>query len=456
MEKGTRYTSERVPLAVFRHYGKNLPRASGRRQAIRLTLTPMRIGLARRGYSAAGGAESYLRRLAGGLEAIGHECLLFAGPDWPRDQWPAAGLRPVVGASSPRAFADRLARQIPAAGCDLLFSLERVWSCDCYRAGDGVHRAWLKRRARAGPAWKSGLRHWNPKHRQILELETALFAGGGAKSVIANSRLVRDEIVEFYGYPVDQIAVVHNGLPAEFFDDMTRRWPERRAVSRAQLGLHESECVILFAGSGWERKGLSQALAAFQILIANATLPKPFMLVAGRGDPKPYLTRMTSQARAKTHFLGPVSDMPACYSAADIFLLPTLYDPFSNACLEALAAGLPVVTTRANGFGEGITPGEHGEIVDEQSPDVAASLANALEMWLDPERRQTSRESCRQKASAYTIADNTARTLDFLHRRGLLKKEGRKTPGVAGEMVLHPPFGGDEQPGQQRDSADNQ
>ena len=383
----------------------------------------MRIGLARRGYSSTGGAESYLRRLAAGLAEAGHDCILLAGPDWPRDQWTGAGFQSVIGAGSPRAFADRVAQLQGAGVCAVLFSLERLWRCDCYRAGDGVHRAWLQRRSRVEPAWKSQLRRWNPKHRQILALEAALFAGGGARSVIANSRLVRNEIVDHYGYPADRIAVVYNGLPAEFFhdaDDDSER--EARAVGRTKMGLRETDCAILFAGSGWERKGLRQALAAFEILTARADRNAATkLLIAGRGNPEPYLARLSARARANTHFLGPISDMPGCYAAADIFVLPTLYDPFSNACLEALAAGLPVVTTRANGFGEIITPGTHGEILDEQGSDFTEALVAALGRWLDPDRRQRSRAPCRQEAAGYTIMGNVTQTLDFLRCQGVLK-----------------------------------
>ncbi len=375
----------------------------------------MRIGLARRGYSSTGGAESYLRRLAAGLEQSGHACVLFAGPDWPRTQWPGAHFQSVAGAGSPHAFADGVEKLRQAGGCDLLFSLERLWQCDCYRAGDGVHRAWLRRRARTEPAWKSWPRQWNPKHRQILALEAVLFAGGGARSVIANSQLVRDEIMEHYQYPAERIAVVPNGLPTEYFEAAAHQWQERREAARAALGLAEADCALSFAGSGWERKGLRHAVAALEILRAEGTKPAPVLLVAGRGDAKKY--RATG-----TRFLGPVSDMPALYAAADVFVLPTLYDPFSNACLEALAAGLPVVTTRANGFGEIITPGVHGEVVDEQSADFETSLAAALAGWLDPERRQRSRELCRARAGNYTIAGNVRQTLDFLRGCGLLEK----------------------------------
>lgn len=378
----------------------------------------MRIALARRGYSSTGGAENYLCRLAAGLEAAGHECTLLTGPDWPRERWPGTGFHRTGRARSPRAFADfvnGMARPGADNPYDRLFSLERLWGCDCYRAGDGVHLAWMARRARAAPAWKTFLRRWNPKHQQIIALEKSLFAGRGAGRVIANSALVRDEIVDCYGYPTEQIAIVHNGLPAEYFAAATDwQTPGRRAAARSALGLREDDAALLFAGSGWERKGLHAALAALEILVEEKAAPTPLLLVAGRGNPRKYLAGISPRTRARVRFLGPVKDMPACYAAADLFVLPTLYDPFSNACLEALAAGLPVVTTRGNGFGEIIVRGEHGDVLDEQAADFHAALAHSLMGWLDPGRRRSAGASCAQRAAGHTLSDNVERTLALL------------------------------------------
>jgi UDP-glucose:(heptosyl)LPS alpha-1,3-glucosyltransferase len=107
---------------------------------------------------------------------------------------------------------------------------------------------------------------------------------------------------------------------------------------------------ILFLGTGWERKGLSTAIKAMEMM------DDALLLVAGRGPADLY-------SSPKARFLGPVSDLDALFASADLMTLPTWYDPFSNACLEALAAGLPVITTNANGVSEILTPGIHGEVV---------------------------------------------------------------------------------------------
>ena len=363
----------------------------------------MQVALARRGFSPSGGAEGYLRRLVHALAAAGHDVTFYGSPEWPQtEDWALPTTFFPVPGRTPRAFADALAQRRVAKPKDgtILFSLERVWRCDVFRAGDGVHRAWLERRGRA--PWRDC---FNPKHRQLLALEAALLGpAGGARAVIANSGLVRREILRVYGTPAGRVHVVPNGLPAEAFAPVPAGL---RETTRARLGLVEPDFVVLFAGSGWERKGLRFALAAVGLLPAAL---RPVLLVAGAGEPPPSAEKTHARAR----FLGPVppGEMRALFAAADVFVLPTLYDPFSNACLEALAAGLPVVTTADNGFSEVLTPGADGEVVPHGA-DVDA-LATALRAWADPARRTSAREAIRAKAARFTIGENLARTLAVL------------------------------------------
>jgi UDP-glucose:(heptosyl)LPS alpha-1,3-glucosyltransferase len=129
------------------------------------------------------------------------------------------------------------------------------------------------------------------------------------------------------------------------------------------------------------------------------------LLVAGRGDQ----TRYQSE---RARFLGEIADLRPIYAAADIFILPTIYDPFSNACLEALACGLPVITTRTNGFSEIMEDRIHGSIVDTAS-DIA-DLQKAVELWRDSTRRSVARQSILKRASQFDISRNVEKTLQIL------------------------------------------
>ena len=353
----------------------------------------MKIGVVRRGYTGAGGAEAYLLRFAQGLTATGHEAMLFT-ERWPQDAWPYA--RVIIRSNSPRTFADAFQKCAQTGDCDLIYSLERVWSCDAYRAGDGVHAAWLAQRARFEPVWKSWLRRWNPKHLEMLALERHLFSAQGAKVIIANSQMVKDEIARYFQYPGEKIRVVHNGAPP------FTQPPGARADVRQQIGLEESDYVLLFAGSGWERKGLRFAIEA----VNAAKSPRLKLLVAGRGNPR------GQPESSSVCYLGAVTDMPRYLAAADAFILPTIYEPFSNACLEALAAGLPVITTIHNGFAEIIESGVEGEAVQEAN-DIDA-LATAIQRWEDPERRGLIRPRLQEIASRFSIEENVKQTLSII------------------------------------------
>src|SRR6184192_556398 len=365
----------------------------------------LRLALVRRGYSPTGGAEAYLKRLARGVIEAGHEARLVATNEWPEDQWP---LGPItrLRAESVIGFADELEEIRPQLDCDVLLSLERVWSCDLYRAGDGVHRAWLARRRRFELPLKQFARALNRKHRALLHLEESLFTSRKAGRVIAASQMVKKEIVDLYDYPADRIDIVHNGVPLGKF----RFDSELREKSREDLKLKPDQIAMLFAGSGWERKGLLFAIQA----MALCKNTKMRLLVAGRGNEMLYKTkRLRFWREEPVQFLGEVADISRVYAAADIFILPTIYDPFSNACLEALACGLPVITTGSNGFSEIIEDGVHGSIVDH-ARDLLA-LRNAIRLWSDPSRRAAARSTNSQLAAQFDILQNINETLAILY-----------------------------------------
>jgi UDP-glucose:(heptosyl)LPS alpha-1,3-glucosyltransferase len=111
-------------------------------------------------------------------------------------------------------------------------------------------------------------------------------------------------------------------------------------------------------------------------------------------------------------FLGEVGDLQPIYAAADIFILPSIYDPFSNACLEALAGGLPVITTRGNGFSEIIENGVHGSIV--AVPNDSRALAEAIRFWSDESRRVGARSTNAELAVGFDISKNIDATVALL------------------------------------------
>jgi UDP-glucose:(heptosyl)LPS alpha-1,3-glucosyltransferase len=354
------------------------------------------IGFVRRGYSPSGGAEAYLERLARGVIKAGHDVQLVTTSDWPQNQWPFGTIR-CLRSESAIGFANELKEMRAQIRCDVLMSLERVWDCDVLRAGDGVHRTWLARRRKFEMPLERFVRGLNRKHHDILQLEEALFLNRGASRVIANSQMVKNEIVDLYGYPAEKIDIVRNGVPMEQF----RFDRQLREKSREELKVKPGEIALLFAGSGWERKGLRFAITA----MALCRNRKMRLLVAGRGNQRSYKSK-------RVQFLGEVGNLAHIYAGADIFILPTIYDPFSNACLEALASGLPVITTRANGFSEIIEKDMHGSIID--SANNIAGLRDAIRFWSDSARRAAAKPNIIERASQFDLSKNVAATLEIL------------------------------------------
>ncbi len=328
-------------------------------------------------------------RLADGLAKNGHVPVLIGSKDWPADHWPNREVVRVAG-NSPFAFARGVERVRPAV--DRILSLERISGCDVFRAGDGVHQAWLERRAEFEPAWKRWTRRLNPKHAALKRLEARVLDPNQTRQVIVNSEMVRDEIRHHYDFPTDRITLVRNGV------NPSTPNPGARERLRAEWGADDHEMVGLFVGSGWERKGLRFAVEA------TMQLPKGMLVVAGRGDRR-------GLEGPRVRFLGPVNSVADLLAAADVFVLPTIYDPSSNACLEALAAGLPVITTNANGFAEILTENVHGSTVRVGDVD---GIFRALNYWSDLGRRKAARETCRTRGAEFSVARNVTETIEVL------------------------------------------
>jgi UDP-glucose:(heptosyl)LPS alpha-1,3-glucosyltransferase len=277
-------------------------------------------------------------------------------------------------------FSRRAARAAAAGKFDVVQAFSRTRRQNVYRAGGGSHSAYMER-VYARPA----LRRFSPRHAVLLRIESAVFADP-SQIVLCNSRFVADEIARRHGVPASRLEVIYNGV------DLERFHPRRRDAAleslRAELGLDGP--VALFAGSGFARKGLDRAIAGLARSGAKATL-----LVAGAGDATAFRAQAESLGvAARVRFLGLRADLPALCAAADLFVLPTRYDPFANACLEAMAAGAPVATTLDNGAGELVEPGVNGFLC----ADDFSSAFRALE---DPARLRELGSAARRTAERF-------------------------------------------------------
>ena len=213
----------------------------------------MKLALIRRQFSATGGAELYVQRLLGALTTAGHETHLFA-EKW---QGQAAGVQfhsvNVEGsrAERPLRFAEGVNAALQHERFDCVFSLERTLKQDVYRAGDGLHRVWLQRRRQFAPWWKRPLVGVGAFHRNMMVLEARTFDPTNTRHIIVNSEMVRGEIAQhFPAFPQERVHTIRNGVEVRRFKSVSR------AAARQRFGREEKDFVLVFVGSGWERKGL--------------------------------------------------------------------------------------------------------------------------------------------------------------------------------------------------------
>lgn len=363
-----------------------------------LIMRKLTIGFLRRGYSPTGGVEAYLKGLARGLLAEGHRPVLFGTDPWPVSEWPGGEILRCTGKSL-SGYAAEVMRHKETSGIsfDLTLSVEKVPGCDIYRTDEGLHAAWLDQRAPFISPWARLFQRISPKHREKLRLEREIFKADRTLRVISISEKISREIGEYYGYPACRVTLIRNGVPIQKKPDQDGREKARKA-----LAIGDSEKIVLFVGTGWERKGLRFAIRAVE------ELRNPFvkLLVAGKGPARKYRS-------LAVRFLGPTKEMGSLYAAADLMIVPSVFEPFSLAALESLGAGVPVITSRVAGVSEIMIRGVHGEILDDPSNIDASS--EAIRRWLmlleDPDKRASVRESCVALASQYTLERNLRETL---------------------------------------------
>ena len=344
----------------------------------------MKIAIIRKKYTYHGGAEGFSGRFIDLLAAGGHEIHIYA------IRWQADETHPnihfhkvpaVSGGSFLRdltfAVSSYVLLRKQRKYFDIIQSHDKTLYQDIYRAGDGCHIEWLQQRwIRTGLAGKISIL-CNPYHWLILLIERAILRGNRFSLIIAISNMVKYNIVQHYGVSPEKIEVIYNGVDLDRFNPDNRE--KYRREIRVRFGMTEKDFVILFVGSGFERKGVKYLLRAVE------SIPEPVtVMIVGRGAVK----GETMPKRQKIIFCGPQKDIERYYAAADIFVFPTMYEPFGNVHLEALASGLPVITTKYSGAAEIIADGEQGFVIDR--PEDIASLSEKVNYFLQHRDRLAS------------------------------------------------------------------
>ena len=368
----------------------------------------MHLALVRQRYSAYGGAERFIERT---LRAFGGQAVAVSvlAREWTGYSGNVIRCDPFYLGRVWRdwGFARAVCREVSRRQFDLVQSHERIACCDIYRAGDGVHAQWLdNRRAALGPLGRLGMA-LNPYHAYVLAAERRLFANPRLRAVICNSRMVKDEIRRHFGTPEEKLHIVYNGIDLETFHPRLRE--AHRATMRNKLGIPEDSLVHIFVGGGFERKGLFRLIEAF----ARSNRQDSRLLVVGRDKGQARAARLAASrgVASRVHFAGAQLDVQPWYGAADSFVLPTLYDPFPNAALEAMACGLPVIVSPQCGTAELIDEGANGFVVEASAIDALAERLARM----DVTAARTMGLAARKRAEGFSL-DSMAEKLLAIYR----------------------------------------
>lgn len=312
-------------------------------------------------------------------------------------------------------FANQLYRWIDARFRGLTFDLVYSPGINCWDADAiAVHIVFHEFRRRVGARlnlWGSPLNSWPTRihrrlyYRLIMLLEQRIYRRPNTR-LAAVSRLVADHITEFFGR--SDVTVIPNAVDTVKFSPEIR--VQRRAKAREQLGFAPDIFTLLLVGNDWEKKGLGTILDSMA-----ECLELPFrLLVAGADDQRLFLPMLNRLGlRKRVQFSGSSGDVMQYYAAADVYAGPSLEDSFALPPLEAMACGLPVITSVNNGGSQVITEGTDGFVLSDPCDSVA--LARLLRrLYEQPELCRRIGENAARTAQHYTWDRNTSQMKEFL------------------------------------------
>lgn len=284
---------------------------------------------------------------------------------------------------APLSFRYRVARRLRTGRPDVVIS----WGAECppgdLQAVASVHRAWL-RHGRPIPTrvgtMPSRARYLMPQHLIRLLLERGYFRTRADSVVSVLSDQNADEVTGLYHVDRSRLVIIPNGYSAaEFSVDLTVRM---RPAKRAELGLADEDVLVLLVANELHRKGFATLLEAVAILSETNVR----VAVVGKKPIDSYLPQIARLGLTdRVQWYGPSDDVAQWYAAADLFVMPSQYEAYPLVVIEALASGLPVITTALAGSLDAVRPGVNGLLLsDPQDPE---ELAGLLRRGLDPATR---------------------------------------------------------------------
>lgn len=381
----------------------------------------MKIALAIENFSRhGGGAESYAVELATTLIRNGWDVHLY-GHSWdgappeavfheiPRlPKWIPPSFRVVD-------FALRHKRMTALEQFDVVLGFGNTLTMNVYQSHGGVHYLSNIRKAQAisNPVLRF-LKYLSifstPKYYARARIESAAFRLNPRPAIIAISDMVRNDISDHFAIDREEIRLVYNGIDLSRFGNVQR---SRAKEIRENLGF-EDQVLFLFMAYDFRKKGVRYLIESAGALQRRVG-PGKFGVVIAGGQPSPALRKLVKQLQLTdiVRCPGSTKEPEAFYSACDVFVLPTFYDACSLVVFEAMAAGLPAITTVFNGAAGIISDSVDGIVLN--NPRDINELSSAMEFFLNEENLKSASEAARRTASNYSVQHNHSKMLEIFN-----------------------------------------
>ena len=304
-----------------------------------------------------------------------------------------------------------------SAGYDCLFFANVVTSHFCERACRRLEETIMTDLPAGTTLRKLKVFEYRMYRRLVASIEKLTFGGKSSKARIVVSERMKEDFFRHYGDAAEDIIVIPNGTDCHRFNPANRIL--YRDSVRQKHGISNGDFVLLFVGGDWERKGVCYLIEALSLVLR----PGVKLLVVGRGDTNFYARLAREKAVGeRVTFVPHTRSVCEYYAASDVFVLPTLYEPFGLTIGEAMASGLPVITARVAGAADLIIDGVNGLLLDD--PRNASELAAKISLLLsDAQLRETMGKRARIAVEKLSWDEVARRTLEVYTRVTLRRKK---------------------------------
>lgn len=305
-------------------------------------------------------------------------------------------------------FAKSSFKEIKKNKFDIIQTFSRLGYGDVIRIGGGCHDIYLKHLI---DNIENDLYKYFKKFKHKISIsdnftrfyEKKDFANNYSK-IIAISKQIKKEIKSEYDVSEEDIEINYNGVDIDKFN------PKNRNIYREEImkkfNLKNSNLNLLFLGSGFKRKGLDYVFESIK------DLKSINLLVVGKGNISKYKTKAEKMGiSSKVIFVGPVEKVEKYYAGSDAFIFPTIYEPFGKVITEAMASGLPVITTEIAGASELIDNQKDGFVIDK--PEDVNTIQHYISLLYNESYRNEVSKAARRKAEKYSLENYFQNYLDI-------------------------------------------